>query len=71
MTRELSGKRLELLKDAVPGLSRVAALMDAGNPNRQAHLHTHEAAARVLGIQLLPLEVRDPDEFVGAFQATT
>jgi hypothetical protein len=66
MTRELSGKRLELLKDAVP-----AALMDAGNPNRQAHLHTHEAAARVLGIQLLPLEVRDPDEFVGAFQATT
>jgi putative ABC transport system substrate-binding protein len=69
MTRELSGKRLELLQEAVPGLSHVALLVDAGNPNRQAHLHAHEAAARRLGIQLLPLEVRGPDEFVGAFQA--
>jgi putative ABC transport system substrate-binding protein len=69
MTRELSGKRLELLTETVPGLSRVALLVDAGNPNRQAHLHAHEAAARGLGLQLLPLEVRGPDEFVGAFQA--
>jgi hypothetical protein len=53
MTRELSRKRLELLKAAVPGLSYVALLVDAENPDRQAHLHTHEAAARVLGIQLL------------------
>jgi putative ABC transport system substrate-binding protein len=71
MTRELSGKRLELLQEAVPGLSHVALLVDAGNPNRQAHRHAHEAAARALGIQLLPLEVRGPDEFVGAFQAAT
>ena len=71
MTRELSGKRLDLLHEAVPGLSHVALLVDAGNPNRQAHRHAHEAAARVLGIQLLPLEVRGPDEFVGAVQAAT
>jgi ABC-type uncharacterized transport system substrate-binding protein len=71
MSHELSGKRLELLQEAVPGLSHVALLVDAGNPNRQAHLHAHEAAARVLGIQLLPLEVRGPDDFVGAFQAAT
>jgi putative ABC transport system substrate-binding protein len=71
MTRELSGKRLELLHEAVPGLSQVALLVDAGNPNRQAHLHAHAAAARALGLQLLPLEVRGPDEFVGAFQAAT
>jgi putative tryptophan/tyrosine transport system substrate-binding protein len=71
MTRELSGKRLELLREAVPGLSHVALLVDAGNPNRQAHLHAHEAAARGLGIRLLPLEVRSPDEFVGAIQAAT
>jgi putative tryptophan/tyrosine transport system substrate-binding protein len=68
MARELSGKRLELLTETVPGLSRVALLVDAGNPNRQVSLYDHEAAARVLGVQLLPLEVRGPDEFVGAFQ---
>jgi putative ABC transport system substrate-binding protein len=71
MTRELSGKRLELLTEAVPGLSHVALLVDAGNPNRQVFLYDHEAAARVLGMQLLPLEVRGPDDFVGAFQAAT
>lgn len=71
MTRELSGKRLGLLQEAVPGLSHVALLVDAGNPNRQVLLDDHEAAARVLGVKLLPLEVRGPDEFVGAFQAAT
>jgi putative ABC transport system substrate-binding protein len=71
MAHELSGKRLGLLTEAVSGLSRVALLMDAGNPNRQVHLDDHEAAARVLGVQLLPLEVRGPDEFVGAFQMAT
>jgi len=71
MTRELSGKRLELLQEAVPGLSRVAVLMDAESPNRQVLLDEHEAAARALGVQLLLLEVRDPDEFEGAFQAAT
>jgi putative ABC transport system substrate-binding protein len=71
MTLELSGKRLELLKEAVPGLSRVAVLIEPGSPNRQVLLDEHEAAARVLGVQLLPLEVREPDDFVGAFQAAT
>jgi ABC-type uncharacterized transport system substrate-binding protein len=71
MTRELSGKRLELFTETVPGLSRVALLVDAGNPNRQVHLYDYEAAARVLGVQLLPLEVGGPDDFVGAFQAAT
>jgi ABC-type uncharacterized transport system substrate-binding protein len=71
MTLELSGKRLELLQEAVPGLSRVALLVDAESPNRQVLLDEHEAAARVLGIQLLPIEVRGPDEFMGAFQTAT
>jgi ABC-type uncharacterized transport system substrate-binding protein len=69
MTRELSGKRLKLLQAAVPRLSRVAVLIEAGSPNRQVLLDEHEAAARVLGVQLLPLEVRGPDDFMGAFQA--
>jgi putative ABC transport system substrate-binding protein len=71
MTLELSGKRLELLREAVPGLSRVAVLIEAGSPNRQVLLDEHTAAARVLAVQLLPLEVRGPDDFDGAFQAAT
>ena len=66
---ELNGKRLELLTEAVPSLTRVALLLDAGDPRRHSQQHDHEAAARVLGGHLQPLEVRDPDEFAGAFQA--
>jgi putative ABC transport system substrate-binding protein len=69
MTGELSGKRLGLLTEAVPGLSHVGLLMDAGNPNQQVHLDDYKAVARGLGVQLLPLEVRGPDEFADAFQA--
>src|SRR5262249_43791331 len=71
MSPELNGKRLDLLTAAVPGLSRVALLLDTGSPRWQVELHDHEAAARVLGVQLLPLEVRGPDEFAGAFQAAS
>ncbi len=52
MAPEITGKRLELLKEAVPGLSRVALLLDAGNPRRHVQLHDHETAARELGVQL-------------------
>jgi putative ABC transport system substrate-binding protein len=65
------GKRLELLKEAVPGLARVALLLDAGSSSRHSILHNHEAAARELGVQLLPLAVRGPDEFAGVFQTAT
>ena len=68
MSPELNGKRLELLTAAVPGLSRVALLLDAGDPRRHSQLHDHEAAARVLGVHLQPLEVQSPDEFADAFQ---
>jgi ABC-type uncharacterized transport system substrate-binding protein len=71
MVPEVSGKRLELFREAVPGLSRVALLLDTGIPSQPAELHDHEAAARELGVQLLPLEVRGPAEFVAAFQAAT
>jgi putative ABC transport system substrate-binding protein len=71
MTYEITGKRLELLTEVVPGLTRVAFLLDAGDAQRHAQRQEHEAAARVLGVQLLPLEVRGPDEFADAFQAAT
>jgi putative ABC transport system substrate-binding protein len=69
MIPELTGKRLELLREAVPGLARVALLLDAGDPRRDAILHDHAAAARGLGVQLQPLEVRGPEEFAGVFEA--
>jgi putative ABC transport system substrate-binding protein len=69
MVPELAGKRLELLTEAVPGLARVALLLDAGTPRRHIMLHKHETAARRLGVQLLPLAVRSPEEFAGAIQA--
>jgi putative ABC transport system substrate-binding protein len=69
MTPELTGKRLELLTEVVPGLARVALLLEAGFARGPITLHEHVAAARGLGVQLQPLEVRGPEEFAGAFQA--
>ena len=69
MPPELTGKRLELLSEAVPGLARVTLLLVAGASRRDAILHAHAAAAHRLGVHLQPLEVRSPDAFAGAFQA--
>jgi putative tryptophan/tyrosine transport system substrate-binding protein len=70
LTRDLSGKRLELLKEVVPGISRVGVLVDANMIDRAAAFKDYETAARALKIQLQSLEVRgrDPD-FDTAFQA--
>jgi putative ABC transport system substrate-binding protein len=68
--RELSGKRLELLTEVVPGISRVAVLWDANAPGPIAGFKEYEAAARALKIQLQSLEVRGPKpDLEGAFQA--
>jgi putative ABC transport system substrate-binding protein len=66
---ELSGKRLEILKDVVPGLSRVAILWNPANPVHRPALGESEVAARALGVQLQPVEVRAPHEFTSAFSA--
>jgi putative ABC transport system substrate-binding protein len=62
----LMGKRLELLKAAVPGATRVAYLWHAA-PNTAPFLQEAERAARALGMQLLPIEVREPYPFDQAF----
>ena len=61
---ELGGKRLELLKETLPGLSRVAVLHDT---NSRGSIEGLEAAARLLGLQLQPIEVESADELPGAF----
>ena len=68
---ELSGKQLELLKEAVPKLSRVAVLTNPAGEFHRAVLREAEAAAGALAVQLQPFEVRDPTDFDSAFAAMT
>ena len=67
----LSGKRLELLKEAIPGISRVGVLWNPENPSSVSGFKDTQEAAQALAMQLQSLEVRGPDEFEGAFQAAT
>jgi len=70
LQRDLSGKRLELLKEVVPGISRVGVLRDADGSASAIGFKEYEGAARGLKIQLQSLEVRGPNpDFEGAFQA--
>jgi putative ABC transport system substrate-binding protein len=68
---ELGGKRLELLKEIIAQLSRVAVLTDPGTQGHGPQIKELEVAARALGLQLLPAEVRKPDELEGAFSTMT
>jgi putative tryptophan/tyrosine transport system substrate-binding protein len=58
---ELTSKRIELLKEIVPGLSRVAALWNVKNAGGQGQLREAEAAGRALGIEIESLDIRIPD----------
>jgi putative tryptophan/tyrosine transport system substrate-binding protein len=70
LTRELSGKRLELLKEIVPRISRVGVIWDTNAPGPVIAFKEYETAAQALKIFLLSLEVRGPNpDFEGAFQA--
>ena len=70
LTRELGGKRLELLKEAVPKLARVAVLYDpAGPANVREVKEVLPVAARALGLTLQPWEVRAADGFEKVFAA--
>ena len=71
LATELSGKRLELLKEIVPGVSRIAVLSNPTNPTHALFLRETEAAAKTLGVVLQVLEVRGPDDFERVFQAAT
>lgn len=68
---DLSAKTLQLLKEAVPNLSRVAVLWDPGFPGGRRWLSELEAAAPALVLQLQAVEVRRPGELDGAFTAAT
>jgi putative ABC transport system substrate-binding protein len=60
---ELSGKRLELLREVIPSLKRLAVLRNSTNPVSLAELKETQLAALALGLQIQSLEVTDPDGF--------
>jgi ABC-type uncharacterized transport system substrate-binding protein len=68
MAPDLGGKRLELLKQVVPGLARVGVLWNAANPYPALVFRETQAAGRALGIEVQSLEVRGPDDFDRAFE---
>jgi putative ABC transport system substrate-binding protein len=69
LARDISAKRVELLKDLLPKLSRVGILWDANGPGSAVAFKEYETAGRAFKLELRSLEVSGPDpDFAGAFQ---
>ncbi len=66
---DLGGKRMELLKETVPQVSRVAGLWNPANAVKALELKSTEVAARALGVLVTSIEVRAPTDFDRAFAA--
>jgi putative ABC transport system substrate-binding protein len=66
---DLAGKRVELLKEVVPRLARVAVLWNSSNQAKVAELKDTQDAARTVGLTLRSFEARSPEELDGALAA--
>jgi len=66
---DLASKRLEILREVVPSLRRLAVMTNAGNAQPVLEAKETEAAARALGLEILPLEIRRAEDIAPAFQA--
>jgi putative tryptophan/tyrosine transport system substrate-binding protein len=71
MSPDLTGKRLELLKDILPKLTRVAFIWSSDNPGMKLRFKEAQAAAPALGIKLQSLEARTPNELTSVLPAAT
>jgi len=67
----LAPKRIQLLTEILPGISRLVVLFNADNPGSALVLAETERASSQVGLQVLRLPVRGPSDFPGAFQAAT
>ena len=67
-TSEVASKRLELLREVVPSLRRLAVLVNSGNPGVMQELEEIQAAARALGLAVVPLEIRRAGDIPTAFE---
>jgi len=68
---ELAGKKLQLLKEMVPKVSRVALLWNPANPLEVMGFRDMQAAAAVVGLEIQSIEVRAPEDYPAAFAAMT
>jgi putative tryptophan/tyrosine transport system substrate-binding protein len=66
---DLAGKRLELLREVVPRLRRLAIIFDVGFPQAVLEMGEAQAAARTLGIEVAPLEIQRAEDIAPAFEA--
>jgi putative tryptophan/tyrosine transport system substrate-binding protein len=66
---DVASKRVELLRDAVPGLRRMAILLNVGNANAVLELGEFQAAARTLGLAVATSEIQRAEDIVSAFEA--
>ena len=71
MSPDLTGKRLELLKELLPKITRVGFIWDSDNPGMRLRFKTAQAAAAGLGITVQSLDVRSPNDLATAFAAGT
>ncbi len=69
VSEELTPKRMELLKEFAPGLRRIAMLWNASDLGMTLRYRASEAGAKEMGITVLPVGVREPDDFAQAFTA--
>ena len=65
---DLAGKRVELSREVVPRLRRLAIMVDVGNPQSVLEIGEVQAAARTLGIEVAPLEIRRAEDIAPAFE---
>jgi putative ABC transport system substrate-binding protein len=68
---ELAGKRLEVLRECVPGLRRVAVLANLRNPSSAAEARETEAAARTMALEIQVTDARLPEQYPDAFASMT
>src|ERR1700676_2291307 len=67
-TRDLAGKRVEILREVIPGLRRLAILANVGNDAVVLEMRDAQAAARTLGYEVATLEIRRSDDIAPAFE---
>jgi putative ABC transport system substrate-binding protein len=68
-TNELAGKRIEILREIVPGLRRLAVMGNVGNPSTALEMGEAQAAAGKLGLEVIILEIRRSSDILPAFAA--
>jgi len=71
MAVELVPKRVQVLKEAIPKLARMALLVNAGSPDARRYVEVAQTVARPLGVTVQPVEIRTPADIEPAFSLVT